>query len=251
GHAKYRNLQHPQNRFLSITGAILDFDYTRVTFGPSLEKIKARFFSSHPDDPVVLHRNELIGARPPFQALKDPQVRAEFDIAILSLLASSEYWLLTATVDKAAMIGRYAVWQTDPYHYALMVILERYVLWLGQRGGYGDVMAESRGGSDDHRLKNAYKYIYSHGTAFLKAGAFHRNLTSNELKVKQKIRNIPGLQLVDLLASPCFEEHKSHILGTPSANVGFRAEIAAVAVPGKYHHGPNGQIEGYGRKWLP
>ena len=48
----------------------------------------------------------------------------------------------------------YRTWRYDPYHYCLAVMLERYVLFLERTKGIGDIMAESRGGKEDNRLKD-------------------------------------------------------------------------------------------------
>ena len=70
----------------------------------------------------------------------------------------------------------------------------------------GDVMAESRGGREDRRLKASYSRLWSQGTEFVEAELFDKYLTSKQLKVKPKANNIAGLQIADLIAHPSRNE---------------------------------------------
>ena len=80
------------------------------------------------------------------------------------------------------------------------MLLERFVFFLGREGALGDVMAESRGGKEDLRLKKSFARLWEQGTQFVEPGQFQERFTSKELKVKTKTNNIAGLQLCDLLA---------------------------------------------------
>lgn len=109
---------------------ILDLEYVRKVVNPQVEDLKRRFFQSHPDDPLILHRSELVNQKPPFDAVLDPDIRADFDIALMALLQDLEYVVITAVIDKLEHLNRYHSWVYDPYHYCLTVILERYANWL-------------------------------------------------------------------------------------------------------------------------
>lgn len=140
-------------RYLSLTGVIVSLDHARVVVHPQIDDLKNRYFESHPDDPVILHRKDLVNQRRPFDALLDPDVKAAFDADLLGLIRNLDYTVITAVIDKLEHLNRYGGWAYDPYHYCLVVILERYALWLGEHVAQGDVMAESRGGGEDRRLK--------------------------------------------------------------------------------------------------
>jgi hypothetical protein len=56
-----------------------------------MEAIKAKYFHSHPDDPIIFHRAEMVNAKPPFDALKDPLVQQAFDAELLAHLAAWDY----------------------------------------------------------------------------------------------------------------------------------------------------------------
>lgn len=137
--------QDPNHRYLSLTGVILELGYVNAVLHPRLEAMKKRFFGSHADEPVVLHRKELIRKKPPFEALRDPAVDRDFASELMRFLEEADYVVITTVIDKLEHQQKYAAWRYDPYHYCLHVILERYVMWMRRRGFKGDVMAESRG----------------------------------------------------------------------------------------------------------
>jgi hypothetical protein len=111
-------------------------------------------------------------------------------------------------------------------------------------------MAESRGGSEDMRLKDSFAGVFQQGTDFISADVIQRCLTSKELKVKSKMNNIAGLQFADLIAHPGFRLVKAkHERQTLPDN--FGGKIAAVLEKSKYWRSPSGKIDGWGWKWLP
>jgi hypothetical protein len=240
----------PNHRYLSLTGVIFDLDYVSSVVFPAVEGLKRRYFASHPDDPVILHRKELVNKKPPFSALNDPAIEQTFNRDLLTLLSELDYTVITVVIDKLEHQRRYTTWRFDPYHYCLTVIVERYVLWLVARGGQGDVLAESRGGKEDRRLKDSFENVYEKGSEFIKPEQFAARLTSRQLKVKNKSNNVAGLQIADLLAHPSYRatlaRHERQAL---PAN--FGGEVAGILEATKYHRSIRGQIDGYGRKWLP
>jgi hypothetical protein len=237
------------NRYLSLTGLIMSLDYVRDVAHPRLEDFKRRYFGEHPDQQVTLHRKELVNKRPPFEALRDPATRDAFNLELLGLIEGLDYLVITAVIDKREHLDRYQTWVYDPYHYCLMVILERYVLWLHGCRERGDVMAESRGGSEDRWLKDEFARIYQTSAA-VGNNRFAERLTSSQLKVKPKSANIAGLQLADMIAHPSHTATKARHEDAPLAD-NFGGRIAAILEASKYRRRWDGRIGGYGRKWLP
>ena len=197
---------NPNHRFLSLSGVILELGYVQQVLQPQMEALKAKLFFSHPDDPVIFHRKEMLNAKPPFERLKDGAVRHEFDEELLALLERWHYTVISVCLDKKRHKETYATWRYDPYHYCLAVLIERFVFFLGRENCRGDAMAESRGGKEDVRLKKSFARLWEQGTEFVAPGQFQERLTSRQLKVKTKPNNIAGLQLVDLLAHPSRHE---------------------------------------------
>lgn len=111
----------PNHRFLSLTGVIMQTEYARATAHPRLEDIKAQFFGHHPDDePIVLHRKDLIQKNRPFHALRDASVEADFNRQFISYLTKCDFKVITVVIDKLDHLTRYRVWRHDPYHYCLV-----------------------------------------------------------------------------------------------------------------------------------
>jgi len=219
GNPDLESSDNPNHRFLSLTGVILELGYVRQTVHPRMEQLKSTYFQSHPDDPIIFHRKELLNAKPPFTALQDPALRQQFDREILALMADWDYTVITVCLDKKRHKETYTTWRYDPYHYCLAVLLERFAFFLGRNNCQGDVMAESRGGKEDRRLKRSFQNLWERGTDYVAPEQFQERFTSCQLKVKTKANNVAGLQLADLLAHPSRAEvlHENGLLERPIA----------------------------------
>jgi len=246
GNPDLESSDDPNHRFLSLTGVIIELGYVERTVFPEMESLKRRYFGSHPDEPVVFHRKELLHARPPFETLADSQVRSEFDDVLLRLLAQWQYTVITVCLDKKRHKETYTTWRYDPYHYCLAVLLERFVFFLEREDAHGDVMAESRGGREDRRLKASFARLWERGTDYVEPRRFQERLTSKQLKVKTKANNIAGLQLADLIAHPSRQEilHENGLVRRAPAV--FAEKIVAI-LQSKYDQVP-GRV--FGKKLL-
>lgn len=250
GNSDLNSSADPNHRYLSLTGVIIELEYVQTTLFPAIEILKTTYFNSHPDEPIILHRKELVNKRYPFHQLRDPQIEQLFNENLLALLQSLRYTVITTVIDKLEHQQRYTTWRYDPYHYCLAVLLERYVFWLESHNAIGDVLAESRGGKEDRRLKDSFERLYENGSDYIPATKFSRFLTSKQLKVKPKSNNIAGLQIADLLAHPSFKVTQARRENKALPN-NFGGEIGKILEREKYHRSPSGKIDGWGRKWLP
>lgn len=156
GNPDLESSDNPNHRYLSLTGVILDLGYVETVLHPQMETLKTKYFQSHPDDPVIFHRKEMVNAKPPFEVLKEPKTLKRFDEELLTLLSAWEYSVISVCLDKKSHKETYTTWRYDPYHYCLAVLMERFVFFLNQCDAQGDVMAESRGGKEDLRLKDSF-----------------------------------------------------------------------------------------------
>ena len=206
GNSNLKNADNPNQRFFSLTGIIISLTHVRDKMHPEIEALKRLYFASHPDEPITLHRKELVNQRNPFQALKDPRVREAFDRDLLTCLREWKYSVITVCIDKNAHTNTYRVAQIDPYLRCMAVLLEEFTFWLNCRNAVGDVMAEARGNKEDKRLTKEFRDLWENGTQSVEPSEFQRYLTSRELKVKLKTANITGLQLADLIAHPSRNE---------------------------------------------
>lgn len=244
------HVDNPNERFLSLTGVIFELDYVEHHLFPQIEALKRKYFHSHPDDPVIFHRKEMVNSKPPFTNLRNSDIRQSFDNELLDMLRELEYTVITSIIDKKQHKEQYIAWHYDPYHYCLKVIVERFVLFLESYGSTGDVMCESRGGKEDRRLKDSFNRIYREGSEFISSDRFCSALSSCQLKIKPKANNISGLQIADMIAYPSYKRilyQKGQInkLGY------FGEKIAGILEDDKYYRGPNNRLWGFGKKWLP
>jgi len=250
GNHDLKHVNDPNQRYLSLTGVIFELDYVAKELFPKLEVLKTKYFKSHPDNPAVLHRKELINKKPPFEALRDPYVAGAFDREFLKLLTKLDFVVMTVVLDKKQYKEQYLVWRYDPYHYCLRVLVERFVLFLELKEAVGDVMAESRGGKEDMRLKKSFHRVYKEGTEFVHTEKFKSCLTSSQLIVKPKSNNIAGLQVADLIAYPSYKRilfQKGRV-----EKVGkFGEQIVNILEDHKYYRGISNRLWGYGKKWFP
>lgn len=240
---------NPNHRYLSLTGLIFELNYVKEVVNPTLETLKQKYFPYHPDEPVILHRKELVNKKYPFNALINPDIEEKFNSDFLKLLSELDYVVVSVLIDKMEHKVKYQTWKYDPYHYCMEIIIERFFFFLEFINAVGDVMVESRGGKEDVRLKKSYQRIFANGTQFIESTKLQKRLTSKELKVKPKMLNIACLQLADLIAHPSrrymfrkygINEGKEHVFGNKIIEV----------IENKYYKGKSG-IEGYGIKLLP
>jgi len=250
GDHTFTDIGDPAKRYLGLTGILVESEAYRTSFHPALESLKQTHFPHDPDYPVILHRKELISCRGPFWRLREGTNRRRFDEDLLHFLAEQEYFLITVVIDKLAHIARYGDAAYHPYHYCLLVMLERYCGFLNRLNGQGDVMAESRGKVEDGQLKAVYKRVTAPSFCESVARFFQTALTSKELKLKPKTANIAGLQVADLLAYPCRQGvlmEEKRIIADPDP---FGGEIRR-CVHAKYNRRlGDGCIRGYDQIFL-
>ena len=250
GNSDLGSSKNPNHRYLSLTGVILELDYVDNIFQPELETIKRKYFHSHVDDPLILHRKELVNKKPPFACLRDPEIEAAFNQELLSCMSHWQYTVITAVIDKMYHTEQYQVWRYDPYHYCLKVLIERYIRWLQRKNQRGDVLAESREGKEDMRLKASFERVYEEGSDWVTPELIQVHLTSRQLKVKSKANNIAGLQLADLIAHPSYKIALALRNGDTMPKT-FGGQIGEILLKQKYDRSPSGKIDGWGIKWLP
>ncbi|HYM93332.1 MAG TPA: DUF3800 domain-containing protein [Chitinophagaceae bacterium] len=251
GNSDLKSSANEEHRFLCLTGVIFKLDYVSDVLQPELEALKAKYFGSHPDDPVVLHRKELVQKKHPFNILADQKISKAFDEEFLQLLYKWDYKIIGVLIDKQEHNATYEEsWKYDPYHYCQEILLERFRLFLNIKDASGDVMIESRGGKEDMRLKKSFRKLMDEGTNYLTAEELNQRITSKELKVKAKGANVAGLQLADLIAHPVRRYFFKNHLGINDGKTTFSDSIIDILTTEKFFK-YRGKINGYGIKKLP
>jgi Protein of unknown function (DUF3800) len=250
GNSDLNSSADDNHRYLCLTGVIVELDYVAKIIQPELEEIKTKFFGSHPDEPIILHRKELVNKKIPFHALLNPEVEATFNEQFLTLLKSWDFQVIGVVIDKHEHNQHYSTWKYDPYHYCQEILLERFRLFLNINDAKGDVMIESRGGKEDLRLKKSFRELMEAGTRYLKADELRASLTSLELKVKPKAANIAGLQLADLLAHAVRRYAFKTVFNKYDTKITFSDFLITLLVESKFFRYGK-KIYGYGLKKLP
>jgi hypothetical protein len=242
----YKQTAETAHRFLCLLGCwFQNPDYLR--FHQALESLKERHFHHHPDNPVILHREEIINNRKVFKVLQDDKKRAEFDADLLDIIESAEFRVVAVVIDKAALRVSYGESAAHPYHLGLGFLLQRFAGFLNHINRVGDVMAEARGGKEDSLLQESYARVYEHGIwGVTSAGYFQSALSSRQLKLRQKKANISGLQLADLIGHPAkmWVLRRSGMIDEPLAPF---AERLMNIIDGKFNRQLyKNRLEGYG-----
>lgn len=252
GNHDLRSADSPNERFLGLTGVIVEVSHIVERIQPDMEQLKRKFFLYDPDSPFCFHRKDIIKRTKEFHVLNDHEKSMDFSSTLLTLLESWEYKVICVVIDKLVHREQYGVWHYHPYHYCLAVMLERYAMFLKQEKSRGDVMAEQRGGREDIKLKDSYERLFRTGSEYVSADLFSEVLTSKQLKVKPKTANVAGLQLADFLAHPARQQVLFEKGLIPEPGDVFGKKIWEILDKNKYRRHPyTGEIWGFGKKLLP
>lgn len=244
----FKKLENPAHRYLCLLGCwFKGAEYKR--FHLALEAFKERHLPHNPDEPVILHREDMINRRGAFWRLRDPGANEAFDNDLLATISSAEFRIVAVVVDKLALQQFPA--PAHPYHLAIGFMLQRYCGFLNHINRRGDVMAESRGGTEDKYLKESYTRHYELGAWQTRAEVFQQALTTRELKLKTKSANIAGLQLADLLGHP-IRQHMLVARGLVTNPLAPFAQRLMQTAEQKFNrHLYKGRVEGYGMVFYP
>jgi hypothetical protein len=246
----FNHLEQPSHRYLCLLGCwFRNPEY--LAFHERLAAFKREHVPHHPDDPPILHREDIINRRGHFTHLQNPDVAQAFDDALLTLLGETEFRVVGVVIDKLALREKYGEAAAHPYHLALGFLLQRYCGYLNHINRSGDVLAESRGGREDQLLMDSYARVYAQGIWMSPTIQFQRALTSKQLKVKRKITNIAGLQLADLLGHPLRQEILREEGLLPEGLAPFATRLLPVLDRKLNRHLYDGRVSGYGKVFYP
>jgi hypothetical protein len=215
-----------------------------------LEHFKQEHIPHNPDEPIIIHREDIINRRRSFWRLRQLEKRGAFDEGLLALISQARFRVVAVVIDKRTLQERYPV-PAHPYHLALGFLLQRYCGYLNHVNRCGDVLAESRGGREDRLLRDSYARVYQRGVWVTRAEFFQQALTSGQLKIKPKSANIAGLQLADVLGHPVRQailREKGHLEDTAPP---FAARLLEIVDSKFNRHLYDGRVWGYGKVFFP
>ena len=247
----YGAANDPNVRYLSLTGIIMKVRPHDRRLQPAIDQLKAVHIGDNGQNPVILHRREIVRREGPFAVLRDEGRQAAFNRDLLQIIDSQPFLVMTVVIDKKEHLDRYQVWRFDPYHYCLQCLVERYVNWLRRHGLKGDVVIEARFKKADKKLKASFQQLWERGTGPLTPTVIQKHLISKEIGLIPKSANVAGLQMCDLLAHPSAREMRRERDGLEPYH-DFGNEIVRLLIEKKYARNPRTKaIEGWGTKWLP
>lgn len=100
-------LETVHERYLALCGVIFEESDYRA-FQTQWESMKRTFFGGDPDEPVILHRKELMGKSGLFSVLEDEVMHRKFDAELLRIVGEARFTSLITVIDKAGHQRQYA-----------------------------------------------------------------------------------------------------------------------------------------------
>jgi hypothetical protein len=192
---------------------------------PGLSRLKQRFFQT---DDVVLHDSDLRRMQGACSLLRTPDTQAACQAAISDWISALEFQIITACIDKEALVRRYAH-PFDPYDLAIRFCLERMSQWLASRmprGHITQICFESRGKRQDRQADLEFNAILAKQS---RLGTTSTDFSTHPMEALfiPKHANVAGLQLADLIARP---------LARHCLNVDSQQPVMKILQPKLYAH---------------
>jgi len=201
GDHRYKQLDKLESRYLGLTGVLINKEYYDNTIPQTLESIKKKFFKYDPDMPPILVRSHIIYRKHAFGVLLNKELNDKWESALLEFYKDLKAEIFTVVIDKKVHIENYPFETFDAYVYSLAVLLWRVRGYINYYGGEADIMAESRGKTEDAKLRSAFTYIRRRGfTGYGTPEGYCLAFPDDKLKIGKKYQNIAGLQIADLIA---------------------------------------------------
>lgn len=227
----------PQYPVFVLCGCIMDMDYHEKTAVPRLRQYKMELFGR---DDFILHTADIVRRKGVFHRLTDAAFRERFYRETNRLMDDLDYMIVASVINKNEHLSRYGLAALDPYMLSLRILVERFVHEVKNRGddAPGHIIAESRDETLDNELRLAWMELRTSGTDYTSASKVRKYI--KELHVRDKKKDIAGLQIADLLVSPIGR----HVLGKNPKQDWHVIER-------KFRRDVNGRYEGYGLVVLP
>lgn len=161
---------------------------------PALEKLKFNYFGH---DSVVLHETDIRKQKGDFAFLSHLPTRLKFLARLSDIMEQSNFILIACVVDKERLSRSDGV-ESNPYHIALGICLQRLHGFLAEKGQgklQTHVVVECRGKKEDRELELEFRRICDGEGVPMQPLPFN-------IVFADKKTNLDGLQLADLVARP-------------------------------------------------
>lgn len=190
----------------ALLGCIMSWDEQQKALN-EFEVLKGNHFSDLHNNPhpVIFQRRAIVRCEAPFNfATTDKQ--ENFCNELAGALSNLSFRSILVALPREQS-------KRDPRTYffrsALPLVLHRYCEYLHRHSATGDVFAEHMGAKENASLKYEYETIRESGAEGQPWGYYRTVLTSKYVRIEEKNKNIPGLQIADLLAAPMLRKYVS------------------------------------------
>jgi len=185
----------PQYPMFVLGGVLINaVDYDRIEL--RWKQMKRELFGR---DDIIIHTADLTRNKNGFERMKETVFRERVYKELNAVMAELPYKVIGCAVRKDDHLDRYGMSAIDPYHLSLNVIVERAYFAVGKKGKL-HIIAESRDTTLDRMLDVVFLELKISGTHYISATEL--NTLGIELHIRQKSKNISGLQMADLVVTP-------------------------------------------------
>ena len=219
-----------------LAGSIFDLDYYKDVVEPETRKLKIKHFGN---DSVILRSYDIRKQKGNFTSLVDKKKREEFYEDMNTFLSLLDFKVTAAAINKTSLKSHYQQ-PHNPYELCLRFILERSIMFLGRSGESIMLRVESRQTHNDNELAKVYESFRNTNHKLFKKSEIQEKLL--DLSFNQKVQNIAGMQISDLVAYPIGR----WVMDSTKENKPFEV------IERKFHAGTRGQgYMNYGLKVFP
>lgn len=219
-----------------LAGCIFDFDYYTSFVEAEAKKLKLKYFRK---ENIIFRSYDIRKQKGDFSILVDKKIRESFYSDLDKFISSLNFTIIAGAINKSKLKTRYPH-PNNPYYLCLQFILERSVMFLGRSGEKMMFRIESRETHNDQKLSIVFDSFKN---------TKHKLFTKDEIQAKildlsfnQKIQNIIGMQVADLVAYPIGK----WVLDDSKENIAFKI------VQAKFHRKPSDKnFLNYGLKIFP
>lgn len=186
----------PSYPMFVLAGCIFDFDYYSQYVEPEINKLKIKHFGK---TNVILRSYDIRKQKGEFSSLVDMIKRTTFYEDLDSFISTLDFKIIASAIRKDRLKNQYRT-PSNPYHLCLRFILERAVMYLGKTDEKMIFRIESRQTHNDEKLAEVYESFRNKDQDIFKKDEIQAKLV--DLSFNQKVQNIIGMQIADLVAYP-------------------------------------------------
>lgn len=199
------DLQFP---VFTLAGCIFEKEYYQKIAIPKINVLKQDIFR---DTDIILHSHEIRKTKGDFRDLLNPHTRKRFIEAMNQLMSDLEFTIISSCIRKDLLVENYFS-PDDPYDLSFSFLIERFVKFLQENNGVGEFSFESRDSKSNTNLLKTYNWYKESGNSYCQPYFFNEHI--NGISFVEKLQNINGHQIADLVAYPiaryCINSNKKN-----------------------------------------